>query len=236
MSNIRLFFPESLSLKLSSKLDKSQSHYINKVMRIKANETFSLFNNNGEWEAKINGISKGIVEFTITKHLRSQENSKEIWLAFSPIKSNYFNFMIQKSTELGITKFLPIIFDRTIVRKINKQRLEKIIIEATEQSNRINIPKIEKPQNLKSFLSKYKSTMNLIFTDLNSKNKKLELNKLSNNPICIIIGPEGDFSETEREAILSYKGVSSIKINENILRSETAAISAISMVSYFVNL
>ncbi len=236
MSNIRLFFPESLSLKLSSKLDKSQSHYINKVMRIKANETFSLFNNNGEWEAKINGISKGIVEFTITKHLRSQENSKEIWLAFSPIKSNYFNFMIQKSTELGITKFLPIIFDRTIVRKINNHRLEKVIIEAAEQSNRISIPIIEKPQNLNNFLNENKSKVNLIFTDLNSKNKKLDVNKLTNKPICIIIGPEGDFSEAERKEILSYEGVNSFKINENILRSETAAISAISIVSYFTNL
>jgi len=205
-------------------------------MRIKTNGTFSLFNSKGEWEAKINGISKGIVEFTVIKHLRSQENSKEIWLAFSPIKSNYFNFMIQKSTELGITKFLPIIFDRSIVRKINKQRLEKIIIEAAEQSNRINVPEIEKPQNLKSFLSKNKNKMNLIFTDLNSKNRKLDLNKLTNKPICIIIGPEGDFSETEREEILSYEGVNSLKINENILRSETAAISAISVVTYFTNL
>jgi len=117
-----------------------------------------------------NEISKGIVEFTVIKHLRSKENPKEIWLAFSPIKSNFFNFMIQKSTELGITKFLPIIFERTIVRKINKQRLEKVIIEASEQSNRIYVPIIEKPQNLKSFLSKNKSKMSLIFTDLNSKN------------------------------------------------------------------
>jgi len=236
MSNIRLFFPESLSLNLSSKLDKSQSHYLNKVMRVRADEIFSLFNNSGEWEAKINGISKGIVEFTVTKYLRSKENSKEVWLAFSPIKSNYFNFMIQKSTELGITKFLPIIFDRTIVREINKQRLEKVIIEASEQSNRINVPILEKPQNLKSFLSKNRNKMNLIFTDLNSKNKKLDINKLTNKPICIIIGPEGDFSEVERENILSYEGVNSLKINENILRSETAAISAISIVSYFTNL
>jgi len=236
MSYIRLFFPESLSLNLSSKLDKSQSHYLNKVMRIKPNENFSLFNSSGEWEAKINLISKGIVEFTVIKHLRTKENSNEFWLAFSPIKSNYFNFMIQKSTELGITKFLPIIFDRSIVRKINKQRLEKIIIEAAEQSNRINVPEIEKPQNLKSFLSKNKNKMNLIFTDLNSKNRKLDLNKLTNKPICIIIGPEGDFSETEREEILSYEGVNSLKINENILRSETAAISAISVVTYFTNL
>tara|TARA_Y100000741_G_scaffold358182_1_gene337018 strand:- start:39 stop:749 length:711 start_codon:yes stop_codon:yes gene_type:complete len=236
MSNIRLFFEGSLSLKISSKLNKSQSHYISKVMRIKVNETFSLFNKNGEWEARINGISKGIVEFTIMKYLRSHENTREIWLAFSPIKSNYFNFMIQKSTELGITKFLPIIFDRTIVRKINKQRIEKIIIEAAEQSNRINIPKIEKAQSLNNFLSENKGIMNLMFTDLNSKNKKLDLNKLTNKPICIIIGPEGDFSEAERAKILSYAGVNSIKINENILRAETAAISAISIISYFTNL
>ena len=236
MSNVRLFFSESLSINLNSKLEKSQSHYLTKVMRLKVGELFSLFNQSGEWEAKINEISKGIVEFSVVKHLRSQENSKEVWLAFSPIKSNYFNFMIQKSTELGITKFLPIIFDRTIVRKINKQRLEKVIIEAAEQSNRINIPKIEKPINLKSFLNKNKNKMNLIFTDLNSKNKKLDLNKLANKPICIIIGPEGDFSETEREKILSHTGVNSIKINENILRSETAAISTISIISYITNL
>ena len=236
MSNVRLFFSESLSINFNSKLDKPQSHYLAKVMRLKIGEFFSLFNQSGEWEAKVDKISKGVVEFTVTKHLRSQENSKEIWLAFSPIKSNYFNFMIQKSTELGITKFLPIIFDRTIVRKINKQRLEKVIIEAAEQSNRINIPKIEKPQNLKSFLINNKSKMNLIFADLNSKNKKLDLNKLSNKPICIIIGPEGDFSEVERETILSYEEVNSIKINENILRSETAAISAISIINYFLDL
>jgi len=103
MSNIRLFFPESLSLNLNAKLDKSQSHYVNKVMRVKLNKTFSLFNESGEWEAKIKEISKGIVEFNITNQLRQKENLKEIWLAFSPIKSNYFNFMIQKATELGVT-------------------------------------------------------------------------------------------------------------------------------------
>ena len=233
MSNIRLFFKESLSLNLTAKLDKSQSHYVNKVMRIKVGEVFSLFNSSGEWVAKILTISKSIVEFNITKQLRQKENVKELWLAFSPIKSNYFNFMIQKATELGVTKFIPIIFDRTIVRKINKERLEKVIIEAAEQSNRINVPSIEEPQSLKDFLSNEK--MDLIFTDLNSQNKKIDLDKLTNNPTCVIIGPEGDFSEEEREKILSFKGVQPIKINENILRSETAVISALSIVSYLIN-
>ena len=232
MSNIRLFYPESLSLNLRATLDKSQSHYVCKVMRIKENEVFSLFNSNGEWEVKILKISKSIVEFNVTKQLRQKENFKELWLAFSPIKSNYFNFMIQKATELGVTKFLPIIFDRTIVRKINKERLEKVIIEAAEQSNRINVPTIEQPQNLESFL---KNDMDLIFTDLNASNKKIDPKMITANPTCVIIGPEGDFSELERQEILKFKGVQPIKINENILRSETAVISALSIINYSIN-
>jgi 16S rRNA (uracil1498-N3)-methyltransferase len=218
---------------MSGKLDKSQSHYVNKVMRVKENEVFSLFNSSGEWEAKILSISKNIVEFNITKQLRQKETTKELWLAFSPIKSNYFNFMIQKATELGVTKFLPIVFDRTIVRKINKERLEKVIIEAAEQSNRINVPSIEEPKSLNSFLKN--SKMDLIFTDLNTSNTKIDLNQLTSNPTCVIIGPEGDFSEVERQEILEFNGVQAIKINENILRSETAVISAISIINYAIN-
>ena len=233
MSNIRLFFSNLLSANLTDKLDKSQSHYLTKVMRVKENDVFSLFNKDGEWQAKILGITKGIVIFETTKQLRQKENTKDLWLAFSPIKSNYQNFMIQKATELGVTKFIPIIFDRTVVRKINKERLEKIVIEASEQSNRINVPLIESAQNLDNFLKM--SSMDLIFTDLNSDNKKIDRSKLTDKPVCIIIGPEGDFSETEREKILSFKGVQAVKINENILRSETAVISTISILNYVIN-
>ena len=233
MSNIRLFFSAALSTDMTDKLDKSQSHYLSKVMRIKENEVFSLFNSNGEWEAKILKISKSIVEFKTTKQLRQKENTKELWLAFSPIKSNYQNFMIQKATELGVTKFLPVIFDRTVVRKINKERLEKIIVEASEQSNRINVPIIEDVQDLSSFLKT--NLIDLIFTDLNSNNNKIDKSKLTDKPACIIVGPEGDFSEAEREEILTFKGAQPIKINENILRSETAVISAISIINYIIN-
>jgi len=233
MTNIRLFFSAALSTDVIDKLDKSQSHYLTKVMRLKENEVFSLFNKNGEWEAKVLGISKSIVEFKTTKQLRQKENFKELWLAFSPIKSNYQNFMIQKATELGVTKFLPIIFDRTVVRKINKERLEKIVVEASEQSNRINVPIIEESQNLNNFLKI--NSIDLIFTDLNSNNDKIDKSKLTDKPVCIIVGPEGDFSEAERLRILSYKGVQAIKIHDNILRSETAVISAISIINYVIN-
>jgi 16S rRNA (uracil1498-N3)-methyltransferase len=229
MSNIRLFFPESLSINLTSKLDKSQSHYLAKVMRVKVGEKFSLFNQSGEWEAEIIKIIKGIVEFFITKKIRSNTNEKEIWLAFAPIKLNYLNLMIQKATELGVTRFIPILTERTIVRKINEKRINKIIVEALEQSNRLKVPQLEEIVKLGNFL-KFNQKTNIIFGDLNTNNNKLNIKGIE--PLCILIGPEGDFTMQEREKILKLKNIIPLKINENILRSETAAISIISIVTF----
>ena len=229
MSNIRLFFSESLSINLKSKLDKTQSHYISKVMRIKVGENFILFNHSGEYKAKVENLVKGFVEFSIVKKLRSADASKEIWLAFTPIKLNYLNLMIQKATELGVTKFMPIITERTIVRKINEKRIRKIIIEASEQSNRLNLPELDKLKNLNEFIKENAQTT-VIFGDLNSNNKKINIK--GSDPICILIGPEGDFSVKERENISKLKKIIPLNINQNILRSETAAISMISIVSF----
>ena len=229
MGNIRLFFEESLSINLISKLDKSQSHYISKVMRVAKGQSFSLFNNSGEWEAQVKEINKGIVRFLILKKIRSVSTLKEVWLAFTPIKLNYLNFMIQKATELGVTKFIPILTERTIVRNINEKRINKIIIEASEQCNRIDVPSLEKLINFNQFLKLHKNT-NIIFGDLNSNNDKIIIK--NKNPICILIGPEGDFSEKERCAILNLKNINSLKINNNILRAETAAISMISILNF----
>ena len=235
MSNIRLFFSSMLSLEMTDKLNKSQSHYLTKVMRVRENEVFSLFNKDGEWEAEILSVSKSIVKFKTIKQLRQKENTNELWLAFSPIKSNYQNFMIQKATELGITKFLPIISERTIVRKINLDRLNKIVIEATEQSNRITIPTIEKIISLENFIQN-NSGLNIIFADLNTDNKNLNVKSINNKPICILIGPEGDFSENERKKILDLKNVQPLKLNNNILRTETATISALSIINFCLDL
>ena len=229
MTNSRLYFKGNLSENLSSYLDKSQSHYIAKVMRIKEGENFSLFNNNGEWQAKVVAIKKNIIKFIIVKKLKNIENENEIWLAFAPIKFNYLNFMIQKATELGVTKFIPILTDRTNVRQINKERILKIITEASEQSNRIKLPKLEKLIKFKEFLKFYKDT-NIIFGDLNSVNDQLKI--VNKNPLCVLVGPEGDFSEEERKNILNFKNIKPLKINKNILRAETAAISLISLISF----
>ncbi len=229
MSNIRLFFEKSLSLNLNSTLDKSQSHYLSKVMRINIGKSFSLFNQSGEWEAKVENIDKGIVEFLVIKKLRSANREKEIWLAFAPIKLNYLNLMIQKATEIGVTRFIPLLTERTIVRKLNEKRINKIIIEASEQSNRLKVPSLDKLTKLDTFL-KSNQNANIIFGDLNTNNKKIDVK--NKNPLCVLIGPEGDFSLKEREGILKLKNIIPLKINDNILRSETAAISMISIISF----
>ena len=229
MSYIRLFFKESLSLNFNSTLDKPQSYYLSKVMRMNEGQSFSLFNHGGEWEAKIQSINKGIIEFLIVKKLRPANTEKEIWLAFAPIKLNYLNLMIQKGTEIGVTKFIPILTERTIVRKINEKRINKIIIEASEQSNRIKVPSLDKLIKFDNFLD-LNQRVNIIFGDLNTKNKKIEIK--NRNPICILVGPEGDFSVNERKKILELKNILPVKINNNILRSETAAISLISIINF----
>jgi len=229
MSNIRLFFEKSLSLNFNSTLDKSQSHYLSKVMRINVGKSFFLFNQSGEWEAKVESISKGIVEFSVIKKSRSPNSEKEIWLAFAPIKLNYLNLMIQKATEIGVTRFIPILSERTVVRKLNEKRINKIIVEASEQSNRLKVPSLDKLTKLNTFLKLNQDT-NIIFGDLNTDNKKIDLQ--NKDPICVLIGPEGDFSIKEREDILKLKNIIPLKINNNILRSETAAISMISIISF----
>ena len=229
MNNIRLFYDKSLSINFSSKLDKSQSHYIYKVMRVGIGQTFSLFNKNGEWEAKIENYKDQAVDFLVIKKIRSNENNKEIWLAFAPIKLNYLNLMIQKATELGVTKLIPILTERTIVRKINLARVNKIVIEAAEQSNRLDIPKIEKLTKFKNFLKENKNT-NIVFGDLNTNNVKFDFK--DERPVCVLIGPEGDFTEDERNEIFNQKNITPIKINENILRSETAAITMLSLIGF----
>ena len=140
--------------------------------------------------------------------------------------------MFQKTTELGIQKFIPLLCERSIVREINKKRIEKIITEACEQSNRISIPKILNVQNLFDFIKKFPEEGCIVFCDINSNSTNLKNKILKKNPVCILIGPEGDFSEKERKLILESKKTISISLAKNILRAETAAIAATTILSY----
>ena len=247
-SKIRLYFSNKIQSDLVTHLNKNQSHYIKNVMRLKPGENISIFNSYGEWNSKIESYEKGNAQIKVLDKVRGQErhrkellykeNEKKIWLAFSPIKQNQLNFMIQKATELGIQKFIPLICERSIVRKINIERIKKIIIESSEQSNRLSIPEIKKIESLKNFLKIFPKNGYIIFCDINTHEKNLKkiLSKKIEGPICILVGPEGDFSEAERQLIIALDQTRSISLAKNILKAETAALSAITIVNYHLNI
>ena len=232
-SKARLFYSNKLKTGTISRLSEKQSHYTKHVMRLKAGDKISLFNSqDGEWDVKIIDQGKIFTEFKVEKLSRPLSHEKNIWLAFSPIKKVPQDLMIQKTTELGIQKFIPLLCERSVVREINIKRVEKIITEACEQSNRITVPKIQELQMLEEFIKNFPDDGKIVFCDINSQSKDL-YNKLSKkNPICILIGPEGDFSEEERQFITNYKNVISITLGKNILRAETAAIASTTILNY----
>ena len=235
---IRLYFSDKIKSDLLSHLTKEQTHYVKDVMRLKIGDKLSIFNKQGEWSAVIESYEKNGTKIKIMKKIRDKDNEKNIWLAFSPIKQSPLNFVIQKGTELGVQRFIPILSERTIVREINIERVKKIMIEASEQSNRISVPEINKPELLKKFLSQFPKKGSLIFCDINSNQNNLKniLEKNMDGPICILIGPEGDFSENERKMIIDLNQTCSISLAKNILKAETAAVSAITLVNYHLNL
>ena len=235
---IRLYFSDKIKSDLVAHLLKDQFHYLKDVMRLKVGDTFSIFNSQGEWKANIQNYEKGNACIKILEKVRNKENEKNIWLAFSLIKKNPLDMMIQKATELGIQKFIPILSERSIVRDMNTKRIEKIIVESSEQSNRISIPKILKPESLNIFLQNFPKEGKIIFCDINSNNSELKnfvSKQNKKNPVCILIGPEGDFSEKERQSIIDIDQCFSLSIASNILRAETAAIAAISVVNFYLD-
>ena len=235
-SKARLFYSKELKSGIISKLSKTQSHYIKNVMRLKPGDKISLFNSSdGEWDASILVHDKDLSEFKVEKLSRPQEEENNLWLAFSPIKKIPQDMMIQKTTELGIQKFIPLLCERSVVREINIERAEKIVTEASEQSNRISVPEILKIQNLENFIKNFPENGNLIFCDINCESSNLKNILSKKDPACILIGPEGDFSENERQLIVNNKKTVSISLAKNILRAETAAIAATTILSHHLN-
>ena len=235
---IRLYFSDKIHSDLVTHLKEEQSHYLKNVMRLNIGDSFSVFNTQGEWSANIQAYEREGVKIKILKKLRNKKNEYNIWLAFTPIKQNPLNFMIQKGTELGVQNFIPILSERTVVKDINIDRVKKIIIESAEQSNRISVPEIAKLETLKNFIFNFPQEGCLVFCDINCDKNNLKniISKKNSEPICILIGPEGDFSENERKLIIDLKQSKPISLAKNILRAETAAVAAVTLVNYHLNL
>ncbi|MBP9792162.1 MAG: 16S rRNA (uracil(1498)-N(3))-methyltransferase [Rickettsiales bacterium] len=202
------------------------------VLRLRINDEIILFNHTTkEWCAKITSIHKKQIIFETTLLPAKLENKIEVTLAFSPIKQERIRFLLEKCTEIGVVKFIPLIFDRTIVRDTNKEKLLDYIISACEQSGRVSIPEITDNLNIAQFLSQYQKTR-IIFC--NEKESDFLINKvIIKEDTIIVVGPEGGVTDQERSLFESAQNVVSVSLGKNILRAETAAIFS---VGYFAAL
>ena len=232
MSNIRLYHPNSIVENTTSLLSKEHTHYVINVMRLKRGSNINFFNKAGEWLSEIIFLEKDRVEVKFLNRIKDSTKVTNIELAICLVKKTPMETILQKATELGISKILPIISERTEIKELNHDRAKKIVIEATEQSNQLIPPEISKTIKLKDFISNLDNSTQLFFADVNSKNNLKQDDVKNEKTKSILIGPEGDFSPAERELILANANTTPFSVSKNILRSDTAVISAISLVNF----
>ena len=184
---------------------------------------------------KIVFLDRDRVEVKFLNKLKEPTKNSNIELAICLVKKSPMDTILQKATELGVTKITPIVSERTEVKELNFERAKKIVIEATEQSNQLIPPEISQVIKLKDFLNNLDSSTKLLFADVNSKdNLKKEVLREAKS-LSVLIGPEGDFSPSEIKLIHGNPNVVPFTISRNILRSDTAVISAISLVNFINN-
>ena len=233
MSIIRLYHPENILENSTSLLSKEHKHYLVNVMRAKRGANVNFFNKNGEWLSEIVFLEKDRVEVKFLSKIKENTNTLNIELAICLVKKNAMEIILQKATELGIKKIIPIISERTEVKEINFERANKIVIEATEQSNQLEPPQISEILNLKDFLNINRNK--IFFADINSDYSLEKKDFKEGETVTVLVGPEGDFSPTERELILNGSTTVAFSLSKNILRTDTAVISAISLVNFITN-
>ncbi len=230
---IRLHVQQKLAPMSLIILEKEQTHYLRNVMRSKVEDVLCIFNNqDGSWHGRIIDITKNITNIEILKQISSPLNYQyNLRLCFAPIKGSGMNNIIRQSTELGINAIQPIQTQRTMIKKVNPKRIEQQLIEASEQSNRIDVPELEETVNINTL---YNSTRGLIICDEtgNGRDPQDVVQSLNTDDISLIIGPEGGFTPEE----LSHHALIKMSLGTNILKCDTAAITAIAYIKHFMDL
>ena len=233
-AKIRLYFPGKLSLKSPVKLENKQVHYLINVMRKKIDDSILVFNSvNGEFLAKISEIYKNTIIIDIIKKVRDVKIENDIWLLFAPVKKSPTEYIVQKATELGVSKIIPIITERTITKNLNLNRMQDIAIESSEQCDRITIPEICAVKKLKDLILNWDNDRIIFFCDETIRNNdvvKIDFQNLSTKSFgAILVGPEGGFSANETNYLREKKFIRPIDLGPRILRSDTAVIAALSL-------
>ena len=226
-STPRLFIDQPLAEGAVLTLDGAQANYLGNVMRLKPRDPVRLFDDKtGEWIAEVTETAKRSITLRLTDKLRGREDVSDLWLLFAPIKKGPIDWLVEKATELGAARLQPVITQRTIVDRLNLDRLRANMIEAAEQCDRTALPVLSEPVKLPALLKDWDAARALLFADETGGAPIADIAQAG--PTAILIGPEGGFTPEERELIRATPGAVGISLGPRILRAETAAAAAIS--------
>jgi len=228
----RLFVTTSLEPGDVVSLDEGQSHLLRHVLRAKTGDRVLLFNgHDGEWQAEITAASKRGVTVTVGARTMPQADVPDIWLAFAPVKKTPSDYLAQKATELGVSLLQPVFTRRTIVTRLNRDRLKANAVEAAEQSGRLTVPEIGEAMDLEKLLEVWPRRRRIFFCDEGGDATPLAqaARATGEGPSAILTGPEGGFDPEERAALRGHSFVTPVTLGPRILRADTAALAALAI-------
>jgi 16S rRNA (uracil1498-N3)-methyltransferase len=226
---LRLYVEAGLGAGRDVAVSESQAHYLLHVMRARPGRHVLLFNGrDGEWLAEIAAAAKRGVTLICLEQILEQAHVPDLWLAFAPIKKTPSDYMTQKATELGVSALLPVFTRRTIVARVNAERMAANAIEAAEQSGRLTVPQIRPPVALEKLLASWPRERRLYFCDEGGDAKPLA-QAVEGGPAAILTGPEGGFDPAERAMLRALPFVTPVTLGPRILRADTAALAALAI-------
>lgn len=230
---MRLFVEHQLSHGEQIALGQNQSHYVSKVMRGRVGTNIRLFNGqDGEWQSQITQITRRQVSLRVQQSLRHQIIGPDIELAFAPIKRTRMEFIVEKATEMGVRAMQIVCTDHTVQKSVRLDRLRAIVVEAAEQTERLDLPLIRDEMALGAWMAQFNPDRALVFCDESAEVKQAILPALQaiNQQKCtVLIGPEGGFSPAERQLIGDCSSALAVSLGPRILRADTAAIASLTL-------
>ncbi len=228
----RVYLEDALSPGARIELDDAPSHHVAVVLRAGEGDALHLFNGrDGEWRAAIARIAKGAVTVVVERQTAPQRHVPDVHLLAAPVKRTPFDYLVQKATELGVARIRPVITRRTIVDRVNEDRMRANAIGAAEQSGRLDVPAIDAPVTLANTLKNWPADRRIMFCDEagDALPAAEALAKAGRGPWAIITGPEGGFDPAEREMIRTLSVTVPVALGPRIMRADTAALAAITI-------
>ena len=227
-SGPRLFVDQVLAPGASFALPPAQSHYLNGVMRLKVGDSLRLFDDQtGEWLARVTDASRKMVTVLVERQTETRESVPDLWLLAAPIKRGRIDWVAEKACELGVAKLGFVLTRRTVVDRMNLDRLRAHMVEAAEQCGRTALPQLDEPVSLANLLAGWPPERALIFCDEAGGGPFLE--SVKPGPAAILIGPEGGFAPEERDRLRAHPAAIRVSLGPRILRADTAAVAAVAL-------